>query len=267
MGFQRLRIQGIGLHTGRMCSVTLRQAERGRGIEFRRINNTEMKGRIPASISHVTSSLRATTLGMDNVSVGMVEHLLSAIACMGVADLVVEVDGPEIPILDGSAAPWALAFNAIGAAGNPRWTAWKTPVEFRRDKALVRIEPDDHFSIDATVEFPEMCLGRQQLTWHFNQKSYLADIAPARTLGRLNELENLLSQDLIKGGSLGCALVASENEFLNPEGARFSNETVRHRIVDATGDIYLKTAPALPLARFTLEQAGHAHLIEALNTV
>jgi len=265
MGSSRLTIRGVGLHSGETCTVTLGFGRPHSGVEFHIKQDGKDAAVIPASISHVVRSRRATTLGRDGVEIGMVEHLLSALAALGVKDIVIGVEGPEIPVLDGSSAHWALAIKALGAAREPKWIKWPRSVCLESDKVMVRIEPDDHFSIDATIEFPEKCIGLEQMHWHFNRDGYLPDIAPARTLGRMCEVDLLRREGLIRGASPGCALVASENGFINPEGARFADEPVRHRILDAIGDIFLKTAPALPLARVTLVRAGHSHLLSALS--
>lgn len=258
-------MQGVGLHTGESCRVTIRSAEPGQGIRFRKVDGKGKEGWIPVSLSSVRRTRRATTLGHGPHDVGTVEHLLSAAAGLGIRDAVIEVEGPEIPILDGSARPWVDGFLRLGLCGDPEWVPWPKTVELRQGNTLVRIEPSDSLRMDVEVEFDETILGRQAMTWVYDRRSFIEDIAPARTLGRLSEIEGLRRSGLIRGGSLGCALVVSDTEILNPEGARFPDEPVRHRVLDALGDLLLWSAPALPRARVTITKAGHAHLIAALK--
>jgi UDP-3-O-[3-hydroxymyristoyl] N-acetylglucosamine deacetylase len=246
---------GIGLHTGKPVRLTLKPAPPEHGIRFRR---TDSGVEIPATLENVTRLDHATTLQHGGSSVSTVEHILAAIRSLGVDDAVVEVDGPEIPILDGSAAPFVILLHESGlraARSQRRYLKILKPVEVVRGAKLVRISPADQFSISYTIGFDHPLLRHQALKVRVTAQSFTEDIAPARTFGFMRDVEALRRAGLALGGSLENAVVIGESGVLNNK-LRFPDEFVRHKILDAIGDLALLGHPVL--GHVEAVRAGHA---------
>ena len=235
--------------------LQLKPAPPEHGIRFRR---TDVGVEIPASLQYLADQDHATTLGRDGVSVSTVEHLLSALHALGVDDARVEVDGPEIPILDGSAAPFVILIHEAGlrpAAAPRQYLRVLRPVEVVRGSKWVRLSPADHFQVSYTIGFDHPLLRHQTVSLRITPEAFTEAVAPARTFGFLREVETLRRSGLALGGSLENAVVIGETGVLNNK-LRFEDEFVRHKILDAIGDLALLGCPLV--GRLEAQKAGHA---------
>ena len=246
---------GIGLHSGRPVRLRLRPAPAEHGIRFRR---TDVGVEIPAALENLAELDHATTLSRDGVSVGTVEHLLSALSGLGVDDVLVEVDGPEIPILDGSAAPFVILIHEAGLrplAVPRRYMKILDTVEIVRGARSVRLTPSDQFQVSYTIGFDHPLLRRQSVSVKVTSETFVEEIAQARTFGFLSEVEALRRSGLALGGSLENAVVIGESGVLN-NTLRFEDEFVRHKVLDAIGDLALLGRPVV--GHLKASKAGHA---------
>jgi UDP-3-O-[3-hydroxymyristoyl] N-acetylglucosamine deacetylase len=260
MGYRRtlkrgVGCTGIGLHSGRPVRLDLKPAAADHGIRFRR---TDVGVEIPAHIDHLGRQDHATTLSRDGVSVDTVEHLLSALYAMGVDDALVEVDGPEVPVMDGSAAPFVILIHEAGLRplkAARRYLKLLRPVEVVRGGKWARLSPSDHFRVSYTIGFDHPLLRHQTASVRVGADTYAETIAPARTFGFLREVEMLRKSGLALGGSLENAVVIGETGVLNQK-LRFEDEFVRHKILDAIGDLSLLGYPLV--GHLEASKAGHA---------
>jgi UDP-3-O-[3-hydroxymyristoyl] N-acetylglucosamine deacetylase len=246
---------GIGLHSGKPVRLRLLPAPAEHGIRFAR---TDVGVEIPATLAHIGGQDHATTLSRDGVSVGTVEHLLAALSGLGVDDVRVEVDGPEVPVLDGSAAPFVILLHEAGLrplAVPRRHLKVLAPVEVVHGSKRARLAPAEHFEVAYTIGFDHPLLRHQALSLRLTPRSFTEAIAPARTFGFLREVEMLRRSGLALGGSLENAVVIGETGVLNNK-LRFEDEFVRHKILDAVGDLALLGHPVL--GRLEATRAGHA---------
>jgi len=246
---------GIGLHSGRPVRLRLRPAPAEHGIRFLR---TDVGVEIPATLQTLGGQDHATTLIQDGVSIGTVEHLLSALGGLGVDDVLVEVDGPEVPVLDGSAAPFVILLHEAGLrplAVPRQHIRVLEPVEIVRGGKSIRLVPAEHFEISYTIGFDHPLLRHQALTLRVTPRNFSEAVAPARTFGFLREVEMLRKSGLALGGSLENAVVIGETGVLNNK-LRFEDEFVRHKILDALGDLTLLGHPLV--GRLEAHKAGHA---------
>jgi UDP-3-O-[3-hydroxymyristoyl] N-acetylglucosamine deacetylase len=246
---------GIGLHSGRPVRLRLRPAPAEHGVRFLR---TDIGVEIPASLAHIGAQDHATTLQKDGVSIGTVEHLLAALAGLGVDDVLVEVDGPEVPVLDGSAAPFVILLHEAGlrplAAPRLHLKVLR-PVEVVHGTKTARLVPADHFEIRYTIGFDHPLLRHQSFAVRLTPRTFTDQVAPARTFGFLREVEMLRKNGLALGGSLENAVVIGETGVLNNK-LRFEDEFARHKVLDAVGDLALLGHPLL--GRLEATKAGHA---------
>jgi len=246
---------GIGLHSGKPVRLELKPAPADHGIRFLR---TDVGVEIPASIENLAHLDHATTLSRDGVSVSTVEHLLSALQGLGVDDVLVEVDGPEVPILDGSAAPFVILIPEVGLkplAAPRRYLKILRPVEVVRGAKSIRISPSDHFRVSYVIGFDHPLLRHQAASFRVAADTFAEAIAPARTFGFLREVETLRRSGLALGGSLDNAVVIGETGVLNNR-LRFEDEFVRHKVLDAIGDLALLGHPVV--GHLEAARAGHA---------
>jgi UDP-3-O-[3-hydroxymyristoyl] N-acetylglucosamine deacetylase len=246
---------GIGLHSGRPVRLRLRPAPAEHGIRFLR---TDVGVTIPATLAHIGAQDHATTLLRDGVAVGTVEHLLAALLALCVDDVLVEVDGPEVPILDGSAAPFVILLHEAGLRplAVPRLHLKVLhPIEVVHGAKSVRLVPAERFEVRYTIGFDHPLLRYQAYATRITARSFTEAIAPARTFGFLREVELLRKSGLALGGSLENAVVIGETGVLNNK-LRFEDEFVRHKILDAVGDLALVGRPLL--GRVEAVKAGHA---------
>ncbi len=246
---------GIGLHSGHTVRLDLEPAPAEHGIQFQR---TDVGVTIPASLAGLARLDHATTLAADGVSVGTVEHLLSALYALGVDDVLVKVDGPEIPVLDGSAAPFVILLQEAGLRPQkaPRtFLRILEPVEVFRGAKSARLVPSDHFRVSYTIGFEHPLLRHQAISLRVAPDTFADGIAPARTFGFLRDVEAMRQGGLALGGSLENAVVIGDTGVLN-NTLRFEDEFVRHKVLDAIGDLALLGHPLLGHLQAT--RAGHA---------
>ncbi|MDD5308779.1 MAG: UDP-3-O-acyl-N-acetylglucosamine deacetylase [Deltaproteobacteria bacterium] len=253
--FAPFEAQGVGLHSGEPCRARVSPGPAGSGVLF-----ATAEGEVPARVRSLSlRSQRATVLSCGRASVGTVEHLLAALAWFGEADARVDVEGPEIPILDGSAAPWVERLAASGARPGPRMVplARAVAVEEGPSRAFARpLDPKEPPQVRVLFFLDGPGAREESLVFAPLEDDFAALVAPARTFATEEEARAIKSAGLARGGSLANALVIGPNGPLNPEGARFEDEPVRHKMLDALGDLFL--LGGWPLARVTLTRPGHA---------
>ncbi|MCS6931787.1 MAG: UDP-3-O-acyl-N-acetylglucosamine deacetylase [Acetobacteraceae bacterium] len=258
---------GVGLHSGRRARLTLAPGEPGRGILFRR---SDLGIDIPATADAVVDTRLNTTIGAQGARIGTIEHVMAALAGAGVDDAVVEVDGPEVPILDGSAEPFLFLLRCAGIARShlPRRTieVLKT-VRVEDGGAFAELSPAPlpGFEAAMTIEFDAAAIGRQSLSLRVTEDTFRRCLADARTFTTAEEVSRARAAGLAKGGSLHNAVVVDGALVLNPGGLRHPDEFVRHKLLDAVGDLALAGAPIR--GRFTGHRSGHAlnvRLVRAL---
>ncbi len=219
-------------------------------------------GHHPAVIAHahqVVNTSLATSIGSNGTTVSTIEHLMAALYVSSIDNVLIELDGPEVPIFDGSAAPFLDLLNDAGFKKQdvPRECMIITrPVFLREGEAYVKATPADHFQIRYTIDFPHPLVGKQTLLWSFNATTFGREIARARTFGFLKDVQKLQSQGLAQGGSLANAIVFDDFGVLNQDGFRFGDECVRHKILDFMGDLALAGRPMIGC--FEVHKAGHA---------
>jgi UDP-3-O-[3-hydroxymyristoyl] N-acetylglucosamine deacetylase len=244
---------GIALHSGVPVTMRLSPAPAGQGIVFRR---ADLGADIPARFDHVSETRLGTVIGSGEAKVGVVEHLMAAAAGAEIDDLLVTLDGPEPPILDGDALSYLSLLESGGAAehDSPRKVLKVVkPVTVTNGEATASLLPDDSLSFSYELSFP--VIGEQYYEFAFSRAGFKAEIAPARTFGFLSELETLNKMDLAKGASLANTLALDDTGVVNRDRQRFADEFVRHKILDAIGDMALAGAPLL--ARFEGRKSGH----------
>ncbi len=252
-----VEISGIGLHSGARICLRLRPAAAGTGIIFYR-RDAERLAVIPAKVENVVDTKLATVLGRDGLTVSTVEHFLAAIAACGIDNLHVDIDGPEVPILDGSAAPFIAAIKQAGIESLPasrKFIAIRKPISLIEGDKRISVIPSRFFKITFDIAFEHKAIALQQYSMKFTSENFQRDIAPARTFGFLHEVEHLKSLGLARGGSLDNAVVIGDSGVINPEGLRYRDEFVRHKILDAFGDFSLLGAPML--GHIKAFKAGH----------
>ena len=249
---------GVGLHTGSKVSLRLKPAPADHGIRFRRVDVCNQPV-VCAHYHEVVSTSLATSIGFGGVIVSTIEHLMAAFLGSGADNVLVEVDGPEVPIYDGSAAPYV---ELLAEAGLREQSALRQcfkvgrPFQIQEGDAYVRATPSDRFSVRYAIDFPHPMVGRQEYYWTFNPVTFAREIARARTFGFLKDVQRLQDMGLARGGSLANAVVFDDTGLLNREGFRYKDECVRHKILDFFGDLALAGVPLL--GHFDVHKAGHA---------
>jgi UDP-3-O-[3-hydroxymyristoyl] N-acetylglucosamine deacetylase len=244
---QPILISGIGLHSGQRINMNLRPAEAGTGVVFHRTEG-ERTVSIEAISANVVDTRLATVLGKNGLTVSTVEHVLSALAACGIDNLNIDIDGPEVPILDGSALPFIELLQNIGVRRlnrSRKYLAIRKPITVIDGEKRVSLIPSRFFRITADIAFDHPCIALQQRSIKVTPEAFRKDIAPARTFGFLKEVEYLKANGLARGGSLENAVVIGETSILNPEGLRFADEFVRHKMLDTIGDFSLVGYPIL----------------------
>jgi UDP-3-O-[3-hydroxymyristoyl] N-acetylglucosamine deacetylase len=262
-----IHCRGIGLHTGARVGMTLRPAAPDTGIVFRRVDVGGAE--IAASWRNVVESSLCTTLGNgEGLSVATIEHLMAAFAGLEIDNAIVELDGPEVPVMDGSAAPFVFLIECAGIVEQdaPR-RAIKVlkPVSVGAPGKSATLMPDDGFALSFSIDFASSAINRQEITVSPDPDSFKNDISRARTFGFLHEVDQMRAAGLARGGSLDNAVVISGDRVLNEEGLRYRDEFVRHKVLDALGDVYLAGGPLV--GHFHGVRSGHAlnrRLMEAL---
>ena len=250
-------LSGIGLHTGVNVNLHLLPAPTNTGIVFRRVDLDAFP--IEALARNVARVSYATSLMKKGVLISTIEHLLSALAAMGVDNVYVDIDNLELPIMDGSALPFYRLLRGVGVR---RQRAWRTyarilkPVEVEDGAKRIAVYPAEPFQVHYRISFPHPLIGEQELGYHADESSYETQIAPARTFGFIEEVEVLRRSGLVRGGSLENAIVLTRDGLLNPEGLRYPNEFCRHKVLDLIGDLSLLGHRLI--GKVVAERAGHA---------
>jgi UDP-3-O-[3-hydroxymyristoyl] N-acetylglucosamine deacetylase len=238
-----VQFSGTGLHTGMPSFARILPAGPDTGIVFRR---TDTGAEIRACVENVVDTAYATVLASGGARISTGEHFLSALFGMGIDNAVVEVDGPELPILDGSALQIAEAIDFVGTVESPvrRRFLWISRNEkLQRNGSIVALAPSENLDILATVDFPGTLIGKQWLKFSLTPENFMKEIAPARTFVLREQIDALWKAGLAKGGSLENAIVVEGNKLHNPEGLRFPDEFVRHKLLDFIGDLALLGRP------------------------
>ncbi len=238
-----IRATGVGLHSGDKVSLHLRPAPVDTGIVFRRRDLQPMV-EVPARAALVKDTTLCTALDQDGVRIATIEHLMSAFAGLGIDNAYVELSSPEVPIMDGSAGPFVFLIQSAGIAEQAapkRMIRIKNPVMVSDGDKWARFEPYDGFKVDFAIEFnhPVFADGVQSACVDFGTTSYVREVSRARTFGFMRDIEYLRSRNLALGGSLDNAIVLDDYRVLNEDGLRYKDEFVRHKILDAIGDLYL----------------------------
>jgi UDP-3-O-[3-hydroxymyristoyl] N-acetylglucosamine deacetylase len=254
---QDVSCQSIGLHSGRKVKMTITPADIDEGVVFVR---TDLSGnnRIKADFQNVRDTMLATTIGLNGVSVSTVEHLLSAFCGMGVDNAVVEVDAPEIPIMDGSALPFVSMLKDVGTTTQgkcKKLLVIKKSVSVSDGDGTALLLPAQEFKITYDIEFKHPLIGRQMYEMAFSDIAYERDICAARTFGFLKDVEYLQAKGLALGGSLKNAVVLDDRRVINKDGLRCEDEFVKHKILDAIGDLSLLGMPII--GHFVASKSGH----------
>jgi len=238
----KIKASGVGLHTGKKISLTLKPAPTNSGISFIR---TDIKAEpIRASLENVFDTRLSTTLSNSHVKISTVEHLLSALAGLGIDNADIELDGPEVPIMDGSARPFVFMIQSAGIQeqnDSKKFIKIKKTIEVKEDEKWAKIEPFEGFKVAFTIDFnhPAFNESTQSSEIDFSSVSYLSQVSRARTFGFAKDIELLRRNNLALGGSVNNAIVIDDYKVINEEGVRFQDEFVKHKILDAIGDLYL----------------------------
>ncbi len=264
-----IRATGIGLHTGKKVYLTLRPAPVNTGIVFRRTDTNPVVS-IQGSALNVQDTVLATTIGRGDVRISTVEHLMAAFAGLGIDNCFVEVSESEVPIMDGSAAPFVFLIQSAGIleqSAARRFIRIKKAVEVTDGDKLARFEPYNGFKCKFTIDFDHPLFTSDVVTTEidFTHTSFVREVSRARTFGFVKDIEALRQRDLALGGSLDNAIVVDEYRVLNEDGLRYPNEFVKHKILDAIGDLYLLGHSLI--GSFNGVKSGHAlnnHLVREL---
>lgn len=255
-----IRASGVGLHGGVKVSLTLRPAAPDTGIVFRRVDLPEPKD-IPAKAVLIGDTRMCSCLEVDGVKVGTIEHLMSALCGLGIDNAWIDLDAPEVPILDGSAAPFVFLIQSAGIEEQnaaKKFIRVTRPIEVREGDKWARFEPYDGYKLAFSIVFnhPAIDKSAQKAEIDFAEQSYVREVSRARTFGFMQEVEYLRENGLALGGGLENAIVLDEFRVLNQDGLRYGDEFVKHKILDAVGDLYLLGHPLL--AAYSSHKGGHA---------
>ncbi len=256
---ESIRATGVGLHSGEKVYMTLRPAPANHGLVFRRVD-LEQPVEIPADALLVNETMLGTTLEKDGVKVATVEHLLSAFAGLGVDNAFIDLSAAEVPIMDGSAAPFVFLLQSAGLEEQnapKRFIRVKKPIQVEDGDKWARFVPYSGFKVTLEIDFDHPVFHRhmQKISLDFSTTAFLKEISRARTFGFMQDIEYLRTRDLTLGGSLDNAVVMDDYRVLNEDGLRFRDEFVRHKVLDAIGDLYLLGASLL--GEFTGFKSGH----------
>jgi UDP-3-O-[3-hydroxymyristoyl] N-acetylglucosamine deacetylase len=269
-----MRASGVGLHTGRKVYMTLRPAAPNTGIVFRRVD-LDPPVDVPAAAAHVgETQLGSTLLAKDaqgnTVKVATVEHLMSAFAGLGIDNAYVDLSAPEVPIMDGSAAPFVFLIQSAGVAEQSapkKFLRIRKPVRVADGDKWAELKPFDGFRVNFSIDFDHPVFRRhaQRASVNFSTTAYLKEVARARTFGFARDIEFLRSRQLTLGGSMDNAIVLDDFRILNEDGLRFEDEFVKHKILDAIGDVYLIGHSLL--AELSCHKSGHGLNNQLLRAV
>lgn len=233
--------EGVGVHSGEVATVRIHPAPENHGIFFERVDS-HAGLKIPATIENIRSGVHATTIGINGTRISTVEHLMAAFTGLNIDNALVQIDGPEVPILDGSAGPFVKMIREAGIEEQnaPRkWLVIKRPVQVRVNGSLGEIRPSREPSIHCSIDYDHPAIGFQARLARIQPEEFASEIAGARTYGFYDDYEKLKAAGLAKGGSLDNAVVIGSNGVMNEDGLRWDDECVRHKILDLVGDLSL----------------------------
>ncbi len=255
-----IRATGVGLHTGKKIYLTLRPATVDTGIIFRRVDLMPAV-EIPAKPNNVGDTRLSTTLECNGAKISTVEHLLSAFAGLGIDNAYVDVSAAEVPIMDGSAGPFVFLIQSAGVEEQnaaKRFIRIKHPIVVEEDGKSARFEPFDGFKVSFSIDFdhPAFCDDSKVASVDFSSTSFVKEVSRARTFGFIRDIEMLRKNDLALGGSMDNAIVVDDHKVLNEDGLRYNDEFVKHKILDAIGDLYLLGHSLI--GSFIGHKSGHA---------
>lgn len=260
-------VEGIGLHTGKPCRLIFRPAPADIGVHLVRMVNGK-RSSVRVFAENVKATTNATTIGSKEFSVSTVEHCLSTLAALRIDNAFIEIDGPEIPIVDGSSANFLEAILASGVVeqDQPRKYIYiKEPIQVIDGEKQAFVLPYNGLRITCTIDFSHPGIGKQTIDLDINEVSFAREIASARTFGFLKDVEKLHSMGLALGGSYDNAIVLDDSKVLNQSGLRFSDEFVRHKVLDALGDLVTLGAPLM--GHLILYKAGHDLLNQLVRRI
>jgi UDP-3-O-[3-hydroxymyristoyl] N-acetylglucosamine deacetylase len=266
-------LSGVGVHSGKPATLTVRPAAEGAGVQFRRADVTDRDAIIPALATKVTTTELGTNMSNEaGVSVATVEHFLAACSGLGIDNIIAELDGPELPILDGSSRPFVEMLDEAGVTeqGAPRRVLKiLKPIEVRHGAKLARLSPgpEGHkgFEMHVTIDFPTKAIGRQQIRFAMTPGAFARDVAWARTFGFAHQAEQLHAMGKGLGASMDNTIVVEGDAILNPGGLQADDEFVRHKLLDVIGDLFLAGGQIEGL--YEGEQPGHALNNQLLRAV
>lgn len=254
-----INCSGIALHSGARVSMSLIPAAPNHGIVFKRTDIAGKGAEIKATYDNVIETTLCTKIGnSDGVSVATIEHLMAAIAGCGIDNLLIEINGPEVPVMDGSAAPFVFLIECAGVASQE---APRMAIRIERDvcvqdgERMAAFSPDEGSQLDFVIDFDNPAINRQEYSLQMGRGVFKEELSKARTFGFLHEVEYMRANGLARGGSLENAVVVSADGVMNEEGLRFDNEFVRHKILDAVGDLFLAGMPII--GRYSGICSGH----------
>jgi UDP-3-O-[3-hydroxymyristoyl] N-acetylglucosamine deacetylase len=237
-----VRARGVGIHSGKYVNITLKPAEVNHGIIFKRL---DVGGKlVRAQNAFVNEVILSTSVEENGVSISTIEHLLSAIAAMGIDNMLIEIDSFEVPIMDGSSAPFIFLLNSAGITkqdADKTFLVIKREVKVKSGDSWAKLSPFNGLKVSVEIDFEHQTIknSEQSLTIDFAGESYVKEISRARTFGKIADLEKLQTQNKALGASMDNAIALSDDDVLNEEGVRYHNEFVKHKILDAIGDMYL----------------------------
>lgn len=265
-----VKTTGVGLHSGRRVNLTLRPAAANTGIIYRRTDLDPPVDFLVKPTSVRDTMLCTALVNDEGIRISTVEHLNASLAGMGIDNIIVEVDAPEIPIMDGSASPFVYLLQQAGIQtlnAPKRFIRIKKPVRFEDGDKWAELAPFNGFRMDFEIEFnhPAIQSDKQRLQFDFSSQGFIKEISRARTFGFMKDIEYLQSQHLCLGGSFDCAIVLDEYRILNEDGLRFSNEFVTHKVLDAIGDLYM-CGHAI-IGEFRAYKSGHGLNNQLLRAV
>lgn len=260
-------VRGHGIHSGDPCTLTFKPAPTNTGVYFIR---SDLPGNpfLKVSAQSVSATSYQTTISGEHFSVATIEHCLAALSALRIDNLFVELDGPEIPICDGSADAFLQALLEVGMVeqDQPRKYCYiKEPIYFSEGEKHAYVLPYHGLRVTVTIDFPHSKIGRQKLDLDINEQSFAREISKARTFGFLKDVEALQARGLAKGGSLNNAVVLDDEKIINPEGLRFEDEFVRHKALDALGDLVTLEMPLM--GHVVLYKAGHDIMNKLIRTI
>lgn len=262
-------VSGIGVHSGRPATLTIRPAAEGAGVVFVRTDVTDRDADIPALATRVTTTELGTNMTNDaGVSVATVEHFLAACAGLGIDNVRAELDGPELPILDGSSKPFVALIERAGMRqqSSPRRVLKiLKPVEVRQGVKFARLSPGDGFTMNVAIDFPTKAIGRQEISFTMTPGAFTREVAWARTFGFAHQAEQLHAMGKGLGASMDNTVVIENDAVINPGGLQAKDEFVRHKLLDVIGDLFL--AGGVIEGLYEAEQPGHALNNQLLRAV